>query len=137
MAASAATDLMAQGWATWSRIGFIALLFAAAGALSFAPAVTCARALSTSRRYEARVALNMLLLAGGTIAAAALLYALQYRFYYAEAHAPAFSIIWVYELVFTALAALYQFAVLGMRLFVPVGFAALLVAAFWLAAREH
>lgn len=137
MALSAATDLIAQGWATNSRIAVIALLFASAGALSFVPAVTCTQALSQGRSYEARVALNLLCLAGITMAAAALLYALHYRFYYAEAHAPAFSITWFYQSAFTGLAALYQFAVLGMRLFVPLGFAALLVAAFWLSAREH
>ena len=136
MAASAAADLATRGWATGSRIALIALLFAAAGALSFFPAVTCARALSAGRRYEARLALSLLCLAGATITAAALLYALQYRFYYAAGHAPAFSTIWVYQFAFTALAALYQFAVLGVRLFFPFGFLALLAAAFWLASRR-
>ena len=65
------------------------------------------------------------------------LYALDYRAYYAEWHADTFTRIWFLQFAHTIAAALYQFAVLGLRLFFPVGFAALLVASFWFARRAR
>ena len=55
----------------------------------------------------------------------ALLFALQYRQYYAAAHFPAFTIGWIFQFVFTGVAAFYLFAVQGMRLFLPFGVIAL------------
>ena len=45
--------------------------------------------------------------------------------------------IWFLQFAHTIAAALYQFAVLGLRLFFPVGFVALLVASFWFARRAR
>jgi hypothetical protein len=71
------------------------------------------------------------------MAMTAALYALQYRLYYSAWHAETFSVTWALQLVFTALAALYQFAVLGVRLFLPLGFAALFAVAIWFARRPR
>ena len=68
-----------------------------------------------------------------TIGITAALYALQSRSYYAQWHEPAFTITWCFQLVFTLLATVYQFAVLGLRLYFPVGFVALLVLSGWFA----
>ncbi|RUW22679.1 hypothetical protein EOA34_20760, partial [Mesorhizobium sp. M4B.F.Ca.ET.013.02.1.1] len=65
------------------------------------------------------------------------LFALQYRSYYAEWHAPAFTIRWAFELVFTMLTALYQFVVLGIRLYFPLGFIALVAAGIWFARQRR
>ena len=43
--------------------------------------------------------------------------------------------IWFLQFTHTIAAALYQFAVLGLRLFFPFGFVALFVASFWFARR--
>ena len=40
---------------------------------------------------------------------------------------------WISGIVFTVAAGVYQFAVLGIRLFFPVGFGALLGASLWFA----
>ena len=76
-------------------------------------------------------------LAVATVAVTAGFFALQYRDYYAEWHAEAFTRIWFLQFAHTLAAALYQFAVLGLRLFFPLGFVALLVASFWFARRAR
>lgn len=65
------------------------------------------------------------------------LFALQYRSYYAEWHASAFTPTWAFEFAFTMLTALYQFVVLGMRLYFPLGFAALVAASIWFARQRR
>ena len=42
-------------------------------------------------------------------------------------------VTWTLQLVFTTLGALYQFAVLGLRLLLPFGLAALIAAGVWFA----
>ncbi len=79
----------------------------------------------------------MLCFAAATIAVTAAFYAFQYRSYYSAWHAETLTITWMFQLVFTTLAALYQFAVLGIRLFFPFGFVALFAAAFWFARRRR
>ena len=66
-----------------------------------------------------------------TVSITGLIFAFDYRTYYSEWHADAGSIAWVFQLVFTTLAALYQFAVLGVRLLFPVGFVALFAVSLW------
>ena len=46
-------------------------------------------------------------------------FALEYRRFYAAWHAPVFSKVWFFEQAFTTLGAYYQFAVLGLRLYLP------------------
>ena len=52
-------------------------------------------------------------------------------------HAEAFTIRWAFELVFTSLTALYQFVVLGIRLYFPLGFIALAIASVWFARQQR
>lgn len=89
--------------------------------------------MSRGRGTEAAFAAAFVSLAATTVAVTALLYALQYRSYYAEWHAEAFTLTWAFQFVFTGLVALYQFAVLGIRLYFPVGLTALFAAALWFA----
>ncbi|MDR7031927.1 hypothetical protein [Mesorhizobium sp. BE184] len=131
MGASALAHLITGEWETVERIRYLALLYAAGGAIAFPIALFAARLLSLGRRDEVAFAAAFVCLSLGTIATTSALFALQYRVYYAEWHAPAFSVIWIYQLVFTTLAALYQFAVLGLRFFFPVAFIALFLASAW------
>lgn len=55
-----------------------------------------------------------------TIGVTAGLFALEYRSFYANWHSPAFSKIWFFEQFFTLAGAIYQFAVLGLRLYLPL-----------------
>lgn len=59
-------------------------------------------------------------LAVATIAYTSIIFALDYRSFYAQWHAPLFSKTWFIQQVFTLAGALYQFAVLGLRLFFPL-----------------
>ena len=64
------------------------------------------------------------------------IFAVIFRQYYAQWHGDPFTRIWLVQLVFTTASALYQFAVLGIRLYLPVG-VIFLFAASWLLADRH
>ncbi len=133
MAASAALNLRLAGWESRSATATIVALFALGGALAFPLGLTGARLLSLGRPVQPAFAAAFVSFTIATLGVTAGLYALQYRSYYAQWHAPAFSVTWCLQLVFTTLAALYQFAVLGLRLYFPVGFLALLALSGWFA----
>jgi len=135
MGASALLALVFENWETPQKIRTVAALFALAGALAFPFGLTLARFLSYRRGQQTAFAAAFLSFAFTTACVTGGLYALDYRAYYAEWHADMFSRIWFLQFAHTIAAALYQFAVLGLRLFFPVGFVALLVASFWFARR--
>lgn len=124
-------------WQIDAKLAEVGILFAAGGLVAFPIALFAARLVAGGRRAEIRYASAFLALALATVAATALAYALHYRLYYAHWHAPAFSITWTFQLVFTTAAAVYQFLVTGLRLFFPVGFVILLAASLWLARRTR
>ena len=68
-----------------------------------------------------------------TLGTTALLFALDYRSYYASWHEEFGTITWAYQFVFTVAGAIVQFAVLGVRMFLPLGFAALFIVSLWFA----
>ncbi len=129
MAASAALGLWLRAWETGDRIVAVVALFAGGGAVGFAPGLVLARLAAGEKPRGAAFAAVFLGLSLATIGFTAAIYALVYRSYYAAWHADAFTITWVFQQVFTTLGALGQFAVLGLRLYFPLGFAALLAAA--------
>lgn len=133
MGASALINLLLDDWETPAKIRFVSLLYAAGGVLAFPVGLFLARLVSRGRHWEVALAAAFVCLLAATLAFTGALFALQYRSYYAEWHAPAFTITWAFELVFTGLTALYQFVVLGIRLYFPLGFAALAVASVWFA----
>lgn len=129
MGASAALGLWLRGWETQDRIVDVTALFAAGGGLAFAPGLALARLAAGAKPRGTAFAAVFLALSLATIGFTAAVYALVYRSYYAAWHADAFTITWVFQQIFTTLGALGQFAVLGLRLYFPVGFAALVGAA--------
>lgn len=70
-------------------------------------------------------------LVAATIFVTAGLFALEYRSFYAQWHAEPLSRIWLLQFVFTSASAYYQFAVMALRLYLPLG-PILLAAATWL-----
>lgn len=136
MTASAATALWMDDRAPGQGILPIVILFAVGGFLSFAPAVTFARLFDPASR-EARFAAAFLSLVVMTVGITAMIYALHFRFYFAQWHAAPFTIRWAFEFGFTVAAAIYQFAVLGLRLYFPVGLIALFGLSAWLANRSR
>lgn len=133
MFASAATVLVWDNWQMPDRIRTIAGFFAMGGFVAFPIGMILARFLSYRRAGETAFAAAFVSLAAASFVAIGGLFALEYRSYYAEWHADTFTRIWFFQFVFTIAAALYQFAVLGLRLFFPVGFIALIAASVWFA----
>ncbi|MDP9839452.1 hypothetical protein J2T09_004228 [Neorhizobium huautlense] len=60
-------------------------------------------------------------LAAGTVFVTAGLFALEYRSFYAQWHAEPLSRIWLLQFLFTSASAYYQFAVMALRLYLPLG----------------
>lgn len=133
MAVSAWFGLSWRVWENGSRIAAVVALFFFCGLATFPLAIWPASWLARQWTPERRFALAFLALASVTIGLTALCYAIQYRLYYSEWHDYPFTVRWVFEVGFTTLAAMYQFAVMGMPLYFPIGFIALTVTALWFA----
>ncbi|TPM02047.1 hypothetical protein [Mesorhizobium sp. B2-3-10] len=137
MGASALVNLLLDNWVTPGKIRTVSLLFAVGGALAFPVGLFAARLVSLGRGREVAFAAIFVGLAAATIGLTALLYALQYRSYYAEWHAPVFTFTWGFQLAFTMAVASYQFVVLGIRLYFPLGFVALFAVSLWFARQQR
>lgn len=134
---SALFNLLWAEWATPAQIREVALIFLAGGILAFPVALYLARFLAMGRGREVAFAALFVCLLTTTIGLTGGIYALQYRLYYSEWHGAAFTKLWLYEYFFTVAVALYQFAVLGVRLYFPTGFIALFLFSLWFARRRH
>jgi hypothetical protein len=133
MAACAFVSLEMQGRAQTFHLEMILLIFFAGGLIAWLFALPMARMLTRQRRVETRFAGHFALLGLGTIAATAFLFAMDYRLFYAQWHQPFGTRIWAYQFVFTSAGAVYQFLVMGLRLYLPVGLPILAGASLWLA----
>ncbi len=133
MGGSAMIGLALGNWATVPSIREVALLFALGGVISFWPALFLSRLIATGRGGETAFASAFVVFSATTIGLTAAVYALLYRSYYAQWHEEAFSLVWIIQFIFTVLAALYQFAVLGLRLYFPLGLIALFAVSLWIA----
>lgn len=111
-----------------SGLVLLVALYFAGGFLAWIAALPLARFVSLGRPLETRFAVALLLLTLGSAASTAFLFALQYRMFYAQWHQPFGTTIWLFQFVFTSASAVYQFAVLGLRLLMPFGFLLLLLA---------
>ncbi|MGF9691472.1 hypothetical protein AAIH46_01530 [Rhizobium sp. 0TCS1.26] len=72
-------------------------------------------------RLRLRLPLAFVILGAATLAFTALLFALDYRAFYARWHADAFTLDWTLQQLFTTASATYQFLVIGLRLYLPLG----------------
>jgi hypothetical protein len=111
----------------------ILLLYASGGLIAWPLSLFAGRCLAQDRTIETRFAAYLLCLIAGTIGVTALLFALDYRLFYSQWHAATGSRVWFYQALFTSLSAYYQFLVLGVRLYLPLGAVALLLASLGLA----
>ena len=124
-------------WATPAHTAAVLLPYAAGAMMAFPVAMFLAEAIAREKRPTQRFAAAFLSLATATIGLTAALLAMDYRAYYAHSHEEAFSRLWVLQIIGTALSALYQFAVIGLRLYFPLGFIGLFAASAWFAARAR
>ncbi len=112
-------------------------LYFSGGAIGWLLALPIIGFFSFRRRPETRFAAAFLFLSCGTLGATALLFALQYRMFYAQWHAPFGTVIWTFQFAFTSASAVYQFTALGSRHYFPFGVAPLVAASLWLARRNR
>ncbi len=106
------------------------------GVIAWPFALFAVRLTVPDRSAEVVFGAALVFLSVSTISVTAGIFAILYRAYYAQWHGDPFTWLWVIQFVFTTASALYQFAVIGLRLYLPVGFIFLLLAAFLLA-RHH
>ncbi len=133
----ALSGVMTGGWETPSKIRALFLLFGLGGVIAFPFGLFLAQLLTRRARTETAFAAAFVAFSATTIGATAGLFGLQYREYYAHWHAEPFTRIWFLQFTHTLAAAFYQFAALGMRLYFPFGFVALLAASLWFARHQR
>ena len=109
------------------------MLYALGASIGFPVALFLARFVSAGRSAEAAFAAMFLALSLSTLGVTALLFALDYRSYYSRWHEDFGTITWIFQFVFTIAGAVVQFAVLGMRMFLPLGLAGLFLVSLWFA----
>ena len=135
MALSALVALYLRNRLETSHLPTLILLYGFGGMLSWPFMLPFARFFAQGRRVETRFAAFFVALAGGTVAMTAFLFAMDYRIFYSRWHDPFGTVVWAYQFVFTGANAVYQFAVLGLDLFLPAGLACLIVTSLFLAKR--
>ncbi|WP_244616059.1 hypothetical protein [Rhizobium sp. RU20A] len=113
------------------RLPSILTLYFVGGAIAWIPAQIVARLAAGRARQETRFAAQFVSLTLFTIGFTALIFALDYRGFYAQWHAPTFTYIWFLQQFYTIGGATYQFAVIGLPLFLPVGLPLLIVTSLW------
>jgi hypothetical protein len=121
MAASAVAALYLRNGLLTSHLTALTLVYFFGGALSWPVVVLLVRRFARQRPTSARFAAFFLALSIGTAAMTAFLFAMDYRWFYSRWHAPFGSLIWIFQFLFTGASAVYQFAVLGLALFLPLG----------------
>jgi hypothetical protein len=124
-----------KGKAFGGSLGTLVLTFAIGGLAGFVPALFAYRLLRAGKSASQRYALAFLALAAATIVCTSLTFTLIFRSYYAQWHDGILTGHWLEEQFFTLASAGYQFAVLGLRSFLPLGLAALF-AASWLLSKK-
>lgn len=135
MALSALLALARRNGLITDRLFELMLVFYFGGAFAWPFMLPLGRLLAFRRPLETRFAAFFLTLSVGTMAMTAFLFAMDYRIFYSRWHAPFGSMIWMFQFVFTGASAVYQFAVLGSRLFLPLGLLFLLATSLYLAKR--
>jgi hypothetical protein len=111
------------------------LIFFAGAAIAWPFIMFVASFLARGRGVALRLAISAIVLMLGTSGMTALIFSQQYRHFYAQWHARFASVIWVFQFTETSLSAVYQFAVLGLGLYFPLGYAFLMLATLWLMRR--
>lgn len=135
MLAAAMLGLYLRNGLETSRLGEVAGLYFLGGLLSWPFALPVARFFAYDRPPEARFAAFFVTLTAATILMTAFLFAMEYRIFYSRWHAPFGSVVWAFQFVFTSVSAVYQFLVIGLRLFLPLGLVCLVVSSYHLAKR--
>jgi hypothetical protein len=104
--------------------------FSIGGLAALSPGLFLFRLLGPGKGHGQRFALIFLSLAAATALCTWLTFAVFFRAYYAQWHDDFLTGDWLREQIFTMASAGYQFAVLGLRSFLPLGLPALFLASW-------
>jgi hypothetical protein len=135
MAASAALAGVMKSRAFGGNLETVIAVFGIGGLAGFVPALTAYRLFGRQKTHSQRFSLMFLALTLPTIACTSLTFTLILRSYYAQWHDDFPSPHWFEEQFFTTASSTYQFAVLGLRSFLPLGLPALFFAS-WLISKK-
>lgn len=119
------------GWGQTAQIGTLAAIFGFGGALALGISAAIVWWLLPNARPGVRTAMIAVLTLVGALALTGGMLALGYRSYYGQWHAAPFSRLWMWQQFFTTAAAVYQYAVIGPRLYGIGGLALLAVTSWW------
>lgn len=133
MAACAYLSLVLEDRAQSFHLARILAIYGAGGFAAWLAALPIARLTARRGRLETRFAAHFALLGLGTILCTAFVFAIDYRAFYAQWHQPFGTRIWAFQFFFTSIGAVYQFLVMGLRLYLPAGLPILAGASLWLA----
>ena len=122
------------GWAQPAQIAALSAIFGFGGALALGVSAALAWWALPRSRPGLRIVVIAVLTLLGAFAFTGGMLALGYRSYYGQWHAAPFTRLWMWQQVFTAAAAVYQYAVIGPRLY-GLESLALLALASWRAGR--
>ena len=111
------------------------IIFFAGAAIAWPIIIFIASFLARGRGFMMRLMVSAIVLMLGTSGMTAFIFSQQYRHFYAQWHARFPSITWAFQFTETSISAVYQFTVLGLGLFFPLGYAFLTVASLWLMRR--
>lgn len=137
VAGNAAGWLIRDGWQNPRAIIAVVAIYGV-GALVASPlAAVAATLVSRGSRTETRFAAHVVALLVFTVGVTSAIYALEHRIYFARWHDDPFTIVWVFQFISTTAGALYHFSVIGLRLYLPFGLAALVVIGLWRTARPR
>lgn len=136
MAISAQASLWLSVAARTSHYWTVTALAFAGAALAWPLSLAAFRFIAFRRGREAAFAAAFLCLSILTIGLTSVIFAIIYRSFYAQWHDEVFTRLWLIQLVFTTVSALYQFAVQGLRLYLPLGVMFLFATSYWLACRH-
>lgn len=127
MAASAAAHLLlARDWHMDEQARLLIALFGAGGFVGYPFARLLLVLLPGRWRPTQRFASAFIIIGAASVGFTAFFFALQFLGYFARWHDDHMSKRLMFETVFTILSACYQFLVLGLRLYMPLGLLSLL-----------
>lgn len=125
---------MSNGWQT-SHLPSIIILVLFSAIAAYPLARLALYIIDRKKSFESQLAGSFLCLSVMTIGLTSVVYALSYWSFYTQWHAETFSQVWFWQFAFTNLGALYQFAVMGLKLYLPIGIIFLSIAS-WLISKD-
>jgi hypothetical protein len=136
MMTSAAFNLFLLHRSSDKNTQLLVLFFGLGGLIALPLSAYILRWMPSNWRTGQRFAGAFIVLLLITLGLTSFIFALHFRIYFAQWHDDAYSRRFMFETVFTILSAVYQFLVLALRLYLPLGLVALLGASWAFATKR-